>query len=350
MRQPSRVVSSAPVPSLARWGVSADADLMYRSLLAFGAQPAGRLERDLGMPRHRVAHGLDELASVQAVTARPGPGRRGVVWAPKAPTEVVTSLHQRRRASHRVRVPDWQESLRRILPGSVPLDDGLRHLPSRALTRARLKELIGVVRHEHLAMQPEPAYDPESARSALPMDRTLLSRGVRMRVLGTQSAGGDPLAVHGRQPDEPRPDYRETDDIPMKLIVMDRSVALFPVTPDNLDSGYLEVTQERVVSALARLFEQHWTAAGIVQESIMREISLTLREQALVRLLAQGHTDATAARELRISPRSVSSTLRHLMDRLGVNNRFQLGLALGTLRVLPPPTESEPPSTMEEPA
>jgi DNA-binding CsgD family transcriptional regulator len=56
---------------------------------------------------------------------------------------------------------------------------------------------------------------------------------------------------------------------------------------------------------------------------------LTSREKALVTLLAQGHTDASAARELGVSPRSVTYTLRALMDRLGVDNRFQLGLALG---------------------
>jgi DNA-binding NarL/FixJ family response regulator len=56
---------------------------------------------------------------------------------------------------------------------------------------------------------------------------------------------------------------------------------------------------------------------------------LDAREQALVSLLATGLTDASAARRLRVSPRTVTNVLRALMDRLGVNNRFQLGLALG---------------------
>ncbi len=55
------------------------------------------------------------------------------------------------------------------------------------------------------------------------------------------------------------------------------------------------------------------------------------RERALVELLAAGHTDASAARRLGVSPRTVSYTLQSLMDRLQVENRFQLGLALGTL-------------------
>ena len=67
-------------------------------------------------------------------------------------------------------------------------------------------------------------------------------------------------------------------------------------------------------------------------------IELTRREHDLVKLLARGHTDITAAQELRISARSVTNTLRALMDRLGVDNRFQLGLALGALEVIVPPS------------
>ena len=41
---------------------------------------------------------------------------------------------------------------------------------------------------------------------------------------------------------------------------------------------------------------------------------------------------------MRISARSVTNALRALMDRLGVDNRFQLGLALGALEVIVPPS------------
>jgi DNA-binding CsgD family transcriptional regulator len=62
------------------------------------------------------------------------------------------------------------------------------------------------------------------------------------------------------------------------------------------------------------------------------KITLSDRERELISLLAEGHTDASAAERLNISARSVTNILRSLMDRLGVENRFQLGLALGFLR------------------
>ena len=80
----------------------------------------------------------------------------------------------------------------------------------------------------------------------------------------------------------------------------------------------------------------------------MAQYHLTPRERSLIHLLAQGHTDATAARELQISPRSVSNILRTLMDQFGVENRFQLGLALGALRVAETPATPEPPRPQNE--
>jgi DNA-binding CsgD family transcriptional regulator len=333
------VVADVPAPSLARLGSSVDADLLYRCLLTFGPQTTGQLERDLGLSRSRVADGLDELLSVGAVTGRPRPGRREILWVATEPDALIPLL---RESQHR-RTEPRRVSIRDLLPGAVPLGEGMRHLPSRALTRTRLAELIGTVRHEHLAMQPEQVYDPESARSAVPMDRKLLTRGVRMRVLGVQSmAAGDPLTAYGRQVDDVRPDYRQASDVPTKLIVMDRRTALLPVTADNLDHGYLEITHEAVVSALVALFERQWAAAGSPQEQRMPRFSLTIRERTVVALLAQGHTDASAARAMHVSRRTVSTTLRDLMDRLGVDNRFQLGLAIGALGIASSPGAGGP--------
>jgi LuxR family transcriptional regulator of spore coat protein len=61
-------------------------------------------------------------------------------------------------------------------------------------------------------------------------------------------------------------------------------------------------------------------------------IELNSREKVIVELLAKGHTDASVARQLGLSQRTVAYAVRGLMDRLGVDNRFQLGLALSALR------------------
>ncbi|MFJ3446401.1 helix-turn-helix transcriptional regulator [Streptomyces sp. NPDC086081] len=66
------------------------------------------------------------------------------------------------------------------------------------------------------------------------------------------------------------------------------------------------------------------------------------RQRKLVALLLAGHTDASAAGRLGISPRTVTNILRALMDRWGVDNRFQLGVALGS-RMRAPDRPIHPP-------
>ncbi|PZG01972.1 LuxR C-terminal-related transcriptional regulator [Micromonospora deserti] len=319
-------------PSLIGWGASPDADLVYRRLVTFGRATAGELLRELGMPRQRITQALDHLAALGFAVARRSPAQAGVVWVPRATAEA-------RRTTPPPPAADTgrRETVPEVAAQAVRLGEGLRHLQTRAASRARLAELVAVARHEHLAMHPEPRFDAEAAKPAVAMDRTLLERGVAMRVLGVQPATPDPMSPYGRTPADPRPAYREMPSVPMKLFVVDRKVALFPVAPTDVNLGYLEVTQPPVVAALVALFERHWAASRAAQEYTMPRITLSPREHTLIGLLAQGHTDVSAARELRISTRTVSTIIRSLMNRLGVDNRFQLGLAIGARHLAAPP-------------
>ena len=332
-RSPDAVLVGAPVPSLVPWGHSTGADLVYRTLVTFGPATATQLRQQLNLPARRIAPALEELASIGAVRRRTLPSQRADEWVAAPPAEVVATLRQRRVRPAPAPPPAHPVDLAQLIDGV-----GLRHLTSRAHTRARLAELNAVSIREHLAMNPEPVFDPESARAAAPLDRKALRRGVKMRILGVRPADHDPLAPYGRDSTEPLPEYRNAGSVPMKLIIIDRAVAFFPVDPGNLERGYLEVSQQPVVEALANLFEQHWESARDPWEWAIPQTALTRREYALISLLAQGHTDASAARRLHVGVRTVSTILRGLMDRFGVDNRFQLGLVLGALRAAEPPT------------
>jgi len=324
------------VPSLIRSGCTPDADIVYRTLVTAGPGTKPALRRDLEMAPARIDRAIDELVSLHAVVAHHSARHAVTLWCARPPAEVVAGLHRRARGDLS-RDRSAGDTPPVPVPALVDLGDGLRHLPTRAATRQRLQQLTSVARTEHLAMHPEPAFDGESTHAALPMDRLLLNRGVRMRVLGVHSPDADPLLICGRRQHELQPDYRQSASLPMKLIVIDRTVAFFPVDPANLDRGYLEISQTPVVSALVAAFERQWQQSWNAEEAAMRELTLNPQQRALVALLADGHTDVTAARALGISARSVTKILRGLMDELEVDNRFQLGIALGAARMVPPP-------------
>jgi hypothetical protein len=173
---------------------------------------------------------LAELHEVGAVRRR---GGNAPVWTAEPAGEVVRRLRARRMreasaaSRHRVHADA-------VRGAREQLGDGVRHLPSRETARRRLAALIAVERHEQLAINTEQAFDAESARAAAPLDRSLMARGIRLRVLGLPPADRD-LHVGPAMLDTPHCGYREADELPMKLIVVDRRVAFFASAATRLD-------------------------------------------------------------------------------------------------------------------
>lgn len=220
---------------------------------------------------------------------------------------------------------------------AVILGDDLRHLTSRTATQRRLDEVYQYGPKELLTISPEQAWDESALYAAARASQWIARSRMAFRELGTKEIDCDLLVPYGglRLPEDT---YRRMPGAPMKLIIIDRRVAFFPVDPGNVERGYLEVSQAPVVESLVAMFEKHWADAEPLEDT-MSGFELSPREEAIVNQLVLGHTDAVAARALHISERTVSTIVRSLMDRLDVRNRFQLGVALGKLDAapLPPP-------------
>ncbi|WP_234358945.1 MULTISPECIES: helix-turn-helix transcriptional regulator [unclassified Plantactinospora] len=329
------------VPLLVRWGVSADADLVYRCLVTFGSRSTGDIAASLGLAARRVREALDELAEADLVApsaAPSGSGADAVTWRAVAAELAVATL--RRRALRRA-APPVEGPAGLLRPGMVrPFP--ARRLPDREATRRRIAELVALERVEHLAMNPEEIFDTEALAIGAPLDIALLRRRIRLRSLGRAPADGDRSSRHATEFARLGGEYRETSRLPHKLMIFDRRVALVAVDPYGLHHGTWEVVEPAAVESFVSLFVRYWTEATDPRRNGVPEVVLTPREKALVALLAEGHTDSSAAKELGMSTRSVTYALRSLMDRLGVENRFQLGLALGAMQAASPPRNRPP--------
>ncbi|MGB6600380.1 MAG: helix-turn-helix transcriptional regulator, partial [Candidatus Cybelea sp.] len=64
--------------------------------------------------------------------------------------------------------------------------------------------------------------------------------------------------------------------------------------------------------------------------------SLTRTEQRVAKLIAEGHTNRSAARELALSANTIATHLRAVFGKLGVNSRVQLTRALLAIAQAPP--------------
>ncbi|GAA3730208.1 LuxR C-terminal-related transcriptional regulator [Plantactinospora mayteni] len=329
------------VPLLVRWGVSADADLVYRCLVTFGARSAGGIAASLGLAVRRVRAALDELEDAGVVEPTAAPSGFGVDAATWQAAEVDVAVTTLQRRALRRPAPVTEATAGLLRPGMVrPFP--ARRLPDREATRRRIAELVALERVEHLAMNPEAVFSTDALAIAAPMDIALLRRRIRLRSLGRAPADGDRSSRHATEFARLGGEYREAPRLPHKLMIFDRRVALVAVDPHGLHHGTWEVVEPGAVESFVSLFVRHWTDATDPRRNGVPEVVLTPREKALVGLLAEGHTDTSAAKELGISTRSVTYALRSLMDRLGVENRFQLGLALGAMQAASPPRNTPP--------
>jgi DNA-binding CsgD family transcriptional regulator len=324
----------AVIPSPGRWGLSPLADLLYRTLVLRGPGTSTLLSRQLGVEPKRVAGGIDELVTAGAVRQSGRGGERH--WVARDVAEVESIMRGRRAPV--VVADQYRRHLAAV--ASVHLDriprDLVRRLPSRETARCRIAELAAAERREHLAINTEDVITADAARVAAPIDRSLIARNIRLRTLGLPPRDGTVEEV------SPGCEHRLAASLPLKLMVFDRRVALFAADPADFDAGAVEVADPDTAAHLTRLFYRIWHTATDPRRQEVAPIVLTTREQRILTLLAAGASEEVAAAELGLSRRTVVYTMRALMDRVGVENRFQLALVLGAARAIPlPPTARE---------
>ncbi|MGW0781000.1 helix-turn-helix transcriptional regulator [Streptomyces sp. NPDC002913] len=118
-----------------------------------------------------------------------------------------------------------------------------------------------------------------------------------------------------------------TEKLPIKLVIVDRRVALLPLNPEReTEPVALVVHRTGLLTALCSLFDEHfekgWRLSGA---GAGREETLAPADREIVALLYTGLTDAAIARQLGMGHRTVQRRLRVLMDEVGAATRFQLG-------------------------
>ncbi len=324
------------VPSLMRWGVSPRADLVYRTLITFGPWSVDSISRSLEMRTRQVQQALDELTELgAAVPGRPATAEGDQrVWVSQSLVHVLPLLHERHRrttlARHRLHRSLARLSLPSIMADATRLPrEGVRTFRDRAVSRLRYTELLDSARHEHLSMNPEPAFDAATVKQAAPAGRTLIAHGVKIMGLGVPASAADESEWHGEEMRNLGSHYRELPTLPGKFTICDRTTAYVPPDPGESERGAWEITEPRLVADLVSLFLQHWAAATDPGSTWTPPAGLSPRESIVVVLLAKGYTDASIASKLDISVRTIAYTLSDLMDRYDVTNRFQLGLRLG---------------------
>ncbi|MFB9628464.1 helix-turn-helix transcriptional regulator [Nonomuraea helvata] len=204
----------------------------------------------------------------------------------------------------------------------------IRRLNGLDTVRERLAELSQNAQAECLSLTPSGPQRPETIATEKKLNLPALRRGVVIRNIYLDSYRNDPATLaHARWMAEHGGQSRTTATLPLRLVIVDRRIALVPIDPDRSNAGALELDSPGVIIGLIALFEQLWVAGTPLGEASPRnEHGLNQQERELLRLLANGHTDESAGRQLAISTRSVQRIMTALTERLGATSRFQAGV------------------------
>ena len=127
---------------------------------------------------------------------------------------------------------------------------------------------------------------------------------------------------------------RLANTLPFSAVIADDTAAMIEFT--NIDpsgGGSMLVRSKPFVTAVLRLADLWFTTSQPLpgsDDSDASQDSATgatrTRDALVLSLLAAGASDTVITRRLRISQRTVERRVRHLMDQLGAQTRFQAGV------------------------
>ncbi|MFI1170074.1 LuxR C-terminal-related transcriptional regulator [Streptomyces melanogenes] len=308
---------------------------VYQTMLDRPALGVTEIAAELAVAPDAIRACLDRLFALQLVQMSfEAPSRFTVVDPVLGVKRLLDQQHDELlRRQHQV--ASSHQALVRILAGSggpAQRADGVEQLAGTDAVRRRLERLTLEAQHEILTFMADtqPAAALEAARQG---DTFALQRGVAIRTVALDGIRDDlatlgytrALVAHGGQ-------FRTVAALPTPLVVVDRSHVLVPMDPADSGKGALQLSAPGMVAPLLALFERVWGgAAPLCGDAAEDRHVPNEQERALLTLLAQGHTDESAAVQLHISARTARRIMASLNERLGARSRFEAGLRAARL-------------------
>lgn len=123
---------------------------------------------------------------------------------------------------------------------------------------------------------------------------------------------------------------RVTEQVPTKLMIADRALAMVPLTARGAEPAALVVHASGLLESLMGLFQAVWReslplrlgSSGAPEEG---DGGPDVTDLEILSLLLAGMTDASVAKHLELGLRTVQRRVKGLMELSGVTTRLQLG-------------------------
>jgi sugar-specific transcriptional regulator TrmB/DNA-binding CsgD family transcriptional regulator len=310
-------------------GVTEPDEALYRVLLRTPGSTADAIAEAMCEPVAAVRRGLRRLEELGMVSRLAGSPVRFQPTRPDVAVEVLIALRRRELADAQVAAQSLMDEMapeHRAGPEEL-----VEIVQGRQAVAHRFLQLEQSVTEELLVLD-RPPYS-QSVDQASDSENELLARGVNVR--GIYASEG--LEAPGRMAELERlvaagEEARVSRLVPMKLAIADRRVALLPLSYERITEQAMVVRGSTLVDALVALFDVLWRLSLPLSEMAGGALAdgegppLDEAGRRLLSLLAAGLSDKAIARELEVSPRTLSRQLAALTEVLGAKTRFQAGV------------------------
>ncbi|MGW3508891.1 helix-turn-helix domain-containing protein [Streptomyces sp. NPDC000994] len=321
---------------LTQLGLSPRESAVYRLLVDRpDSDPAALADRSTG-PAAEVARALDNLVERGLANADRTDGSAPRYRAASPVLALGPLLESRRTALHRVEslVADLAERHRsvqahatgapiEVLSGAAAIRRRLLLMQGQAVgevcTMLPLRRVPAVLTFEenHDEVEHEMARRGVVMRSVI--ERDWLESPATASALASYVTEGQHIVV--------------ADKVPIKLVIVDRRIALLPLDPEREGEPVaLVVHRTGLLTALGSLFDEYFEKGWRLRASGTGpgpdgpgKSRLDAVDRQIVALLHVGLTDAAIARQLGMGHRTVQRRLHALMEEVGAATRFQLG-------------------------
>jgi sugar-specific transcriptional regulator TrmB len=306
-------------------GISPEDERIYRSLLRQPGISVAELGRAVGRRPESVQLALDRLEGSGLVTRVGGSG--GVV--PTRP-DVAVDVLVARKQQELARVQAEARTLLAEVP-SERASDPAEHLEivrGREAVAHRFSLLEQTTQEELLVLDRPPYAQDAAVPNASELE--MLERGVRCRGIYAPEAIEHPGSLEVlRQTVDAGEEARVHSALPLKLAISDRSAALLPLSGEQSTDSALVIHASTLLDALIALFELLWKSAVPLPGESEGGYDVDLHA-----LMPAGLKDESIARQLAISPRTLSRRAYQLMADLDARTRFQCGILATRLGLL----------------
>ncbi|GHE47189.1 hypothetical protein GCM10018785_16060 [Streptomyces longispororuber] len=319
--------------------LSAEVVAVYRWLALHGQLDPVRMAEETGVGERAVHGAVDYLVRVGLVQrGEEGDDR---LWAvdPHLVASVATAPVERAIAEQQTRLRVFRDQFARLASDYEEGRNGtfrdVEAIPGLTQVRAALNRAAEQCREDMVTVQPGGTRPPEVLQDALLRDSQLLARGVRMRTLYHHTARfNSPSQAYVATMSALGGEYRTAHQLVGRVIIFDRELAFMANRNDRL--GAVVVREPSVVHFLYELFEQMWSQAQPFSDAATDGLEAVAKDldRTILRLLAAGLKDETIARRLGMSLRTTRKHIADIMQVLGVQSRFQAGVAVSARGLL----------------